>query len=231
MKPVHIVLQLLVAALLLPGRALAEDAGALADRLLQAVGGRAAWAETRRLLNRSQQNRVDEPTVVVATIRIDFQQPRVRIDTEAPGLKLVRVLDGDAHWRLARSGAIGPVPEATLAEDRRWYAAHVYRTLHRVAARDAALSLRSPRAGRLEVVEGGRRLLWFALDARGEPYAFGAHDDEQGTISGPWLPMPGVAIRHPAWTASADGSWRALVQHVEVNPVFYDDSFRRPAAP
>lgn len=219
----------LIAALLAPA-ARADEADALAERMLQAVGGRSAWAGVQRLVNRSQQNRLSEPTLVVATIHIDFERPRVRIDSVAPGLELARVFDGSAHWRRSRSGRIEPMPDATLAEDRRWYAAHVYRTLHRLAARDAALLLASPRAGRLEVIERGRRLAWFELDARGEPWAFGAHDDEQGALSGPWLPQA-AGIHHPAWVARRDGSWRALLQQLQVNPPFDDALFARPAPP
>lgn len=40
--------------------------------------------------------------------------------------------------------------------------------------------------GRLEVHEADSRIAWFALDARGEPYAFGAHGDEVGNLSGPF---------------------------------------------
>lgn len=209
----------------------ADGAQAALDRLLQAIGGREAWAAATRLVNRSRQNRLDEPTVVEATIHIDFERPRVRIESLAPGLRLVRVFDGPAHWRLARSGRIEPVPEATLAEDRRWYAAHVYRTLHRLAARDPALKVGPGPDGRLRVLEGDRRLAWFALDARGEPYAFGAHDDEAGTLCGPWLAQPGTALHHPAWTARPDGSWRALLLQLQVNPAFDDALFSRPPPP
>lgn len=202
-------------------------AEALAEQLLAAVGGRSAWAAVTHLVNDSQQNRLDEPTVVRATVTIDFTRPRLRIDTLAPGLVLARALDGERHWRLARSGAIEPVPALTLAEDRRWYAGHVYRTLHRLAARDPALTVAVTPTRRLEVLEAGRRIAWYALDARGEPYAFGAHDDEVCAISGPWAVVQS-GIHHPAWVARPDGSWRAWLQRLEVNPPLRDGLFDPP---
>jgi len=207
------------------------------ESLLAAVGGRLAWAALTGTRNDSQQNRLDEPTVVRAVVGIDFQRPRVRIDTRAPGLRLARAIDADRHWRLARDGTVGPIPEATLQQDRRWYAGHVYRTLHRLAARDPALTVgggestsgagtRGP-ARRLEVFEASQRLAWFDLDRRGEPFAFGAHDDAQGTLCGPWA-FEVQGIRHPVWVAQRDGSWRAWLRELELNPAWPPGFFSEP---
>ncbi len=205
-----------------------ETAEQRVERMLAALGGRAAWAAARNSVNDSLQFRLAEPTVVRAVITMDFTQPRFRIETTAPNLRVVRVIDGDRHWRLTREGRVEPVPAETLAEDRRWYAAHVYRTLHRIAARDAALSLATTGSDRLSVFEGGQRIAWYALDARGEPYAFGAHEDEVGSICGPWSFERG-GIRHPAWVARPDGSWRAQVQDLTVNVALLPELFEEPA--
>jgi len=220
-------------ALLAPGVALtavehgAETAELRAERMLAALGGRDAWAAARNTVNDSLQNRLDEPTVVRAVISMDFTQPRFRIETTAPDLRVVRVVDGERHWRLTRDGRIEPVPAETLAEDRRWYAAHVYRTLHRVAKRDPALTLATSGKDRLAVLEGGQRIAWYALDARGEPYAFGAHDDEVGSICGPWSFERG-GIRHPVWVSRPDGSWRAQVRELAVNVPLEPALFEQP---
>lgn len=207
-----------------------EDAELRAERMLNVLGGRAAWASLVNTVNDSQQNRLQEPTVVRAVISMDFEHPRFRIDTTAPGLRLVRVVDGEAHWRLNRDGRIEDVPADTLAADRLWYQAHVYRTLHRIAARDPRLALREAPPDRLEVLEGGRRIAWYALDAIGEPYAFGAHDDDLGSLCGPWEFGAG-GIRHPVWVSSRDGSWRAKLVALSVNVELDDRLFRRPVDP
>jgi hypothetical protein len=126
-----------------------------------------------------------------------------------------------------REGAIEDIPAEVLLEDRRWYAGHVYRTLHRIAARDPALRLGIGRENRLEIYERAARIAWFALDARGEPYAFGAHDDDVGSISGPWDFIE-EGIRHPAWVARPDGSWRAMIKELEINTPLTDAMFARP---
>jgi len=226
-------LLLLACAFLAPSPSFAAtppESEVLADRMLDAVGGRARWAALRNTVNDSLQFRLEEPFVVRSVIRMDFTQPRFRIDTTAPGLVLARVVDGERHWRLSRAGSVTDLPADILADDRRWYAGHVYRTIHRVAARDPALRLAVSASGRLEVHEGPARIAWFALDARGEPYAFGAHDDNVGSICGPW-DFVRDGIRHPAWVARPDGNWRAAVQALEVNVKLEDADFARPAAP
>jgi hypothetical protein len=199
----------------------------LAEQMLESIGGRSAWAKLTNTINGSQQNRVGEPTVVYAVITMDFTRPRIRIETTAPGLHLIRVIDGQRQWRMNREGAIEDIPAEVLLEDRRWYAGHVYRTLHRIAARDPALRLGIGRENRLEIYERAARIAWFALDARGEPYAFGAHDDDVGSISGPWDFIE-EGIRHPAWVARPDGSWRAMIKELEINTPLTDAMFARP---
>jgi len=223
--------QVLIAAFLSsPSIASAQSASnpdEMADRMLSAIGGRTAWSNLSNTVNESQQNRLDHPTVVHAVITMDFTRPRFRIETTAPNLHLIRVIDGQRNWRLNRQGEIEDVPAAVVLEDQQWYAGHVYRTLHRIAARDPALRLAIGSNGRLEVHEGPARIAWFALDARGEPYAFGAHSDDIGSIAGPW-DFRQDGIRHPTWVARPDGSWRAMVRGLRINTRLEDTTFARP---
>ncbi|CAD5373227.1 conserved hypothetical protein [Rubrivivax sp. A210] len=200
---------------------------AQADKLLDAVGGRAAWARVANLLSDSQQNSPDEPRIVRSLTALDFRAPRMRTETTAPGLHAVRVVDGERHWWYTRDGAVEPLPAAVLEHDRRAWAAHPLRTLQRLAVRDPALTLKAGAAGRLEVHEGGRRLAWYALDARGEPYGWGAYGDEAGTLCGPWE-AERRGIHHPLWTASVDGRMRTLLKSVDVNIELGAGFFERP---
>lgn len=124
------------------------------NAMLAALGGREAWAAVRNTVNDSRQNRAGEPAVVRAVVTVDFEQPRFRIETTGEDLHLIRVIDGDRHWRKTSAGVIEPVPEDFLQEDRAWYAGHVYRTIHRLARRDPALRAEEGVDGRLEVHEG-----------------------------------------------------------------------------
>ena len=208
-----------------------EDSSAqvLTDRMLERLGGRDAWATRRNTINGSQQNRAGEPTVVYSIISMDFERPRFRIETTGPDLHLIRVVNGDDSWRLSRAGQIEDLPADRFEGDMSWYGAHIYRTIHRIAARDPALAIGLADDGRLEVFEGDRRLLWLRLDAKAEPYAFGFYDDENGSLSGPW-DVIADGVHQPRWVSSLDGTWRAYVKSVEFNVPLHDSVFVRPGS-
>ena len=193
---------------LLPFASPASEAEALTGKMLEALGGRGAWAALRGTVNDSQQNRVEPPNVIRAVIHMDFNAPR---------------------FRRTREGRIEDLPADRREEDLRWYQGHVYRTLHRLARRDPALSLSLAADGRLQVHEDGARIAWYRLDSRGEPYAYGAHDDETGSLFGPWE-FEQDGIRHPLWVSNADGSWRVRLIRLELNPKLEPALFAWPAA-
>jgi hypothetical protein len=208
----------------------AEDdkrVGSVVDQMLDALGGRQNWADLRNTINGSQQNRADEPTVVYSVITMDFERPRFRIETTASDIHVIRVIDGDDSWRLRLSGNIEDVPADLYDEEMRWYGAHLYRTIHRIASRDPAISLTLDGQGRLQVFEDGGPIMWFRLDADGQPYRFGTYDDEAGTLLGPWG-FEQDGIRHPAWVSNPDGTWRAAVRSLSVNVPLKDHMFKRP---
>jgi hypothetical protein len=206
-----------------------SEADIQAERLLWAVGSRPAWASLTNTVVYSQQYRRDDPTDVGAVVVIDYRQPRLRIDTTGRDLQLVRVIDSedDRNWRLDRQGRSEKVPEDPLAQDLRRYTAHIYWTLQRIAVRDPRLRLALGRKGSLEVYEGNTRIAWYLLDARGEPYAMGAHNDDVGVICGPWE-VEQRGIRYPAWVSRPDGSWRATLKSLAVNVQMDEKLFTQP---
>jgi hypothetical protein len=212
--------------LALPAKASQSDQSAV-EKMLNALGGRAVWAATTSTLNDSQQNRAADPAVVRALIWLDFSAPRFRIETRGPDFTVVRVVDGERNWRRLRDGIVEAIPADVLAEDMQWYGAHVYRSIHRLAVRDPRLTAGLGKDGRLEVFEDGKRLIWFKLDPRGEPYAFGARDDESGTICGPWEFQVG-GLKHPLWVSRPDGTWRANIKALELNPKMSTELLARP---
>jgi hypothetical protein len=222
------VLLLLIGSLAVPSAARADAAAeAAVERMLQALGGRPAWARVTNTVNDSQQNILVDPPVLRVVITMDFERPRVLIDTTAPGLHVARAMNGDRHWRRNRAGELGPIPDDVLADDRRFHAGHVYRTLSRLARRDPALRVALGQDGRLEVHETGARIAWYLLDVRGEPYRYGAHGDDTGSVFGPWDRVQD-GIHHPAWVSRPDGSWRAMLKELRVNVPLSDAMFERP---
>lgn len=92
----------------------------VADRMLAAIGGRDAWARAKNTVNDSRQDWDGEPSELRVVITMDFERPRLRIETRGKDLHLVRVLDGDSHWRRSREGEIAPISDSVLAIDRKF---------------------------------------------------------------------------------------------------------------
>jgi hypothetical protein len=210
LKTTHLTLTAFPFILLLAGTVAngsdVRDANKVTEQMLETLGGREAWAKLKN---------------------IDFQEPRFRIETTARDLHLIRVINGDKSWRLRRSGMIEAVPQELLDSESRWYEAHLYRTIHRIASRDPAISVDLDDQDRLEVFADGERILWLRLDAKGEPYAFGFYSDEVGSLSGPWH-FEQDGIRHPTWVSSPDGTWRAAIKTLGVNVPLSNHMFARP---
>ncbi len=208
------------------GAAAPSDADLLADHLLWAIGGRPAWARVTSTVVYSDQYRQSDGTAVGAVSTIDYEQSRLRIDTTGANVQQIRIIDreGDRSWRLDRQGRPEKVAEDPLARDLRRYTGQVYRTLQRIAVRDPKLRLATGRNGSLEVHEGSTRLAWYLLDARGEPYAMGASDDNVGVICGPWE-LEKRGIRYPLWVSRPDGSWRSTLKSLTVNARIDEELF------
>lgn len=219
--PSRIIGVILLLALLPAARAQAQGQAPAAptaeqrrDALLDAMGGAAVWRQVigARITatHYSTQTRLPYRNVIWNDFR------RFRLHIEASNRDLTRVFDydGDAGWRY--DGASGtPLPASAVAEERAWWAANVYRTLHRLSLPDPALSVRLLDSDRLEVFEEGKGLLaWFRLNAQGEPLQFGTDGQAPGTTFGP-LSVHTSGARYPRWGTDSSGSWRYEVHDAE----------------
>ena len=204
-----------------------EEGDELAQQMLERLGGKSKWAALKNTINGSMQYRSTAPTAVYAVITMDFTKPRIRFDTTATDINLIRVINGSSSWRISWSGQVEDLPAESLEQDLAWYQAHLYRTIHRIAIEDPKLTLKVSNTNQLDVFSGESRLIWFRLTQDAEPYAFGVRDDENGSLSGPWI-VERNGIRHPAWVSSHDGTWRAAIRSLEINVPLHDSTFRRP---
>lgn len=201
--------------------------GDLVARMLERIGGKAAWANLKNTINGSMQYRTSEPYEVYSLISMDFSQPRFRIETTATDVHLIRVINGNQSWRVSWSGKVEDLPKENIERDIKWYQAHLYRTIHRIAKGDPDLTFRTTGKNRLEVYSGDARVIWFRLTDDAEPYAFGTWDNDRGSLSGPWS-VEKNGIKHPAWVSNHDGTWRAMIRSLEVNVPLHPSIFARP---
>ena len=205
-----------------------DDAGReRAEKLLEAMGGREAWAKVKFVHVEAVHDDVDIAQSFTNKIWNDFTAPRLRFEAKNAELDSRRVIDGEKGVRVGAAGRSALTAEQ-IADDRKWWEANIYRTLHRLAVNDPDLTPRAVGKQRLEIVrKDGKRLNWFHLNQRGEPMLFGTWESEAGTTFGP-LSASGQ-IKYPKWGARPDGSWRyEIVRLVASEKAPADVSFTEP---
>lgn len=193
----------------------ATGAGARVDRLLEAMGGRTAWAAATAVHVSATHYSTELRLPHGNEIWNDFRTPRLRIEARSGEIDIALVLDGDAGSR-RRGTTIQPLTAAEITNQQRWWESNVYRTLHRLARRDPELTVRMLAPNRLGVFrKDGIRLNWIELNQSSEPILFGTWDSESGTVFGP-LTASTSGLRHSQWVTSPDGTWRVQLHEVRV---------------
>ncbi len=205
-----------------------EDAGrARAEKLLEAMGGRAAWAEVKFVHVEAIHDDVSLPDPFTNKIWNDFTAPRLRLEAKNAQIDRRRVIENGKglRWREGEQSALTP---EQVEEERAWWEANIYRTLHRLANNDPDLSARAVGEHRLEIFrKDGKRLNWFFLNQSGAPMLFGTWESEAGTAFGPLAPSG--KIKYPKWGARPDGSWRyEVIRLVTAAKPPSDISFSQP---
>lgn len=205
----------------------AETAAARVDRFLAAMGGRDAWARVTFVHVEAIHDSVTLAAPYTNRIWNDFSAPRVRLEAKNDQIDRRRVIDG-TQGRQSRDGVVSDLTPEQAEDDRRWWEANIYRTLHRLAVNDPELTARAVGDHRLEVFRAdGQRLNWFVLTPRGEPMLFGTWDSENGSAFGP-LASNGT-IKYPKWGAVPAGLWRYEIVRLETaSAVPADIDFNKP---
>jgi hypothetical protein len=204
-----------------PGRA-------AADRLVNAMGGAEPWSRAHGLVIRARhfEHQFDAPYENL--IQMSLDEPRMRFEGDSATMKRRRAIANGTGWRVSELREFGPMTPEQVGDDLKWWEAHAYRNIGRLARKDPTLTPRLAADGRLELYRpDGVRLLWYRLNAAGEPVAFGAWDNEQGSVFGPLVDRGG-GVKLPAWAASADGSFRAILVEAAALPVPPAASWEKP---
>jgi hypothetical protein len=185
------------------GEADARQAG---QRLLEQVGGAAAWRS--RTLEVTERIYLRSGAVGELRIVRDFERPARLVESTIEGRKRVEWVAPDGGWT-ARDGERREMPAATLAAELRGLRQEPYAVYHRLAEDDAGLRLELRDGDRLLVFDHDERLLsWFQVAANGVLLGWGSFFD--GEINqhyyGPLADFGGVKL--PRFGATSDGRYR-----------------------
>jgi hypothetical protein len=218
---------LLAAAALKVVAAEQETPAGRIEALLESMGGRAGWAGTHAMRIDATHYEAGLSSPYENRIVLSFELPRIRIEAESGSIERTRAIVGKAGWHVSEKSALRPMTPDQVESDLQWWNAHIYRTVHRLANRDAALEGEIAQDGRLLIkTANGSQLMWIRQNATGEPLQFGVGEAASGTVFGPLLPREGVRI--PSFSVSPDGTWRAIIRQIEVNPDLSKVDFENP---
>jgi hypothetical protein len=204
-----------------------ETAEARVERLLSAMGGRDAWAKVKFVQVEAVHDSLSLAELIDNKIINDLTAPRVRFEGKNSQIDSRRAIVDGAGWR-SRGGEVAAMTPEEVENDRRWWEANIYRTLHRLATSDPSLTARAIGRHRLEIFQSdGTRLNWFLINPRGQPMIFGTWDAETGIAFGP-LTSNGT-INYARWGATPDGSFRyEVVRFITAAEVPNNISFTEP---
>jgi len=210
------------------GAALRGDprAVALAQRLVEAIGGTALWGRARHLYIEERAFSARSPDGARTIFYRDLRRPRLYVATGEP-LAPSYVVGAGRGWRIDGATATALTGEQLARYAANW-PANIYVMYHRLAAGDDRLTLALDGENGFSVSEDGRQIGRFTLDARGHLVRWTAPNGEDW-IYGP--PRAFGPVGFPAWGTRTDGSYRFDYLRVEPSQEELPEETFRPVAP
>lgn len=183
-----------------------DEAIALAEQVVESIGGRALWSQIRSL-HVIEQSRSLKGDGIVGEFWRDLQEPRERYTlTSRDGLELEFWWTEQGVWQFINGKRNENLPTDLHAEVTTYWPGEIYTMYHRLAKEDASLRLDKNDDNSFTAVdeEQDRRLGTFWVNGDGELYRW-RHDDGTEYIYGPHRKFG--AISFPDWGSQVDGSW------------------------
>ena len=119
------------------------------ESLLTTMGGREAWARTTAIRVDATHYEANLALPYENRILMSFEAPHIRIEAQNPTMNRTRAILGKAGWYVSEKTSRREMTSAQIDSDLQWWDAHIYRTVHRLAIRDAALTAELALDGRL----------------------------------------------------------------------------------
>ena len=190
------------------------EAIALADQVVESIGGKALWSKIRSLhvIEKSRSIRGDG---IVGEFWRDLQVPRERYTlVNKHGLKVDFWWDKRGVWQFIDGERNLRLPDELHKEVTAYWPGEIYVMYHRLAKEDSSLRLDMNDDNSFTAVdeETDRRLGTFWVNEDGDLYRW-RHDDGTEYIYGPHKKFGDISF--PDWGSQVDGSWSFYYVDVE----------------
>ena len=183
-----------------------EEAIALADQLVESIGGKALWSQIRSL-HVIEQSRSLKGDGIIGEFWRDLQTPRERYTlSNRDGLKVEFWWDHRGVWQFINGKQNENLPASLHSEVQSYWAGEIYVMYHRLAKEDSSLRLDKNGDNSFTAFDEklDRRLGTFWVNEDGDLYRW-RHDDGTEYIYGPHRQFGEISF--PDWGSQVDGSW------------------------
>lgn len=149
------------------------------NKLMDALGGQDAWKDASGfyMLEIAHFDNLELP--IVREFWIDFETPRIKIESRSNEVKTDRALNVDHGWTVDQDSII-QWNEQTVNGFRSFWLGIPARIFHLIASDDPSLSYKI-HADRIEFHVDGSFAVWVACDPEGNPVAYGRSDNHAET--------------------------------------------------
>ena len=183
-----------------------KEAIALADQLVESIGGKALWSQIRSL-HVIEQSRSLKGDGIIGEFWRDLQEPRERYTlSNRDELDVEFWWDHRGVWQFIDGKQNENLPASLHSEVQSYWAGEIYVMYHRLAKEDSSLRLDKNDDNSFTAFDEklDRRLGTFWVNEDGDLYRW-RHDDGTEYIYGPHRQFGEISF--PDWGSQVDGSW------------------------
>ena len=183
------------------------EAIALADQMIESIGGKELWAKIKTLYIIEKSRTPGQGDGIVGEFWRDLTAPRETFTLKGRAFSFQRTWTAEGGWQVLNGAFRLKTKEEIAGEELPYWYGEIYVLYHQLASDDERLRLELGEDDRQFTVyldETGRRLGDFWLNVDGDMYRW-RHDDGTEYIYGPHRQFGDISF--PDWGTQVNGSW------------------------
>lgn len=195
------------------------QAVALAERMLETIGGRELWASARTIEVKLRGYYAREHEPWIETFWMDLENPNGRFELRGGDVDRTIAWTPKTAWEFA-NGAVETFDQDRHAFELEYWKRQAVVVFHRLAKGEGTRVANGDNEFRFDVFDAGsdELLAQFAVNMKGEPTKWGTRIGEREFehVLGP-LESYGK-LRLPRWGGTLSAVWRYEHQHIALSP-------------
>lgn len=207
----------------------ADKATKLANKMLESLGGKSLWQNTRSLHLTEEMRYYQISGPIVQEIWRDLSLPGTKVRITNSTMDRVRAWDAQQGWGVLETGRAYVYDTIRVKAELKSWQRNLFTVCYKIANEDPKLVLRKKNENTLEVLtRTGEPLCEIALDADGAPIKWTATvgDSTESYLYGPLTAFGDYQL--PVWWTDMDGHWQFRYTSFEASAQAPETSFLPP---